>query len=123
METDIIRIKNAVFYAYHGADFDEQKLGGKFEVDVEIHTSFQKAIETDRLVDTIDYEKVYSLLKDLVSEKKYFLLETLADKIASEILRLFNQVSLVKITVRKPHPPVKGVVDYIEVEVSRNRRS
>lgn len=122
MDTDIIRIKNAVFYAYHGADFDEQKLGGKFEVDVEVHTNFEKATETDKLVDTIDYEKIYCLLKVLVSEKKYFLLETLADKIADEILKLFNQVNLVKVKVRKPHPPVKGVVDYIEVEVSRNRR-
>lgn len=123
MDTDIIRIRNAVFYAYHGADFDEQKLGGKFEVDVEIHTNFKKAIETDKLTDTIDYEKVYSLLKNLVSEKKYFLLETLTEKIASEILRLYEQVSFVNVKVRKPHPPVKGVVDYIEVEVSRNRRS
>lgn len=123
MDTDIIRIKNAVFYAYHGADIDEQKLGGKFEVDVEIYTNFKKAIKSDKLSDTIDYEKVYSLIRNLVNEKKYFLLETLAEKIANEILRLFDQVNLVNIKLRKPHPPVKGVVDYIEVEVSRNRRS
>ncbi len=123
MDTDIIRIKNAVFYAYHGADVDEQKLGGKFEVDLEIHTDFKKAITTDRLVDTIDYEKVYSLLKNLVSEKKYFLLEKLADHIANEILNVFSEVKFILVKLRKPHPPVKGVVDYIEVEVSRNRRS
>ena len=33
---DIIRIINASFYAYHGVATDEQNLGGKFEVDVEI---------------------------------------------------------------------------------------
>lgn len=123
MDTDIIRIKNAVFYAYHGADVDEQKLGGKFEVDLEIHTDFKKAITTDRLVDTIDYEKVYSLLKNLVNEKKYFLLEKLADHIANEILNVFSEVKFILVKLRKPHPPVKGVVDYIEIEVSRNRRS
>ncbi|RCK76480.1 MAG: Dihydroneopterin aldolase [Ignavibacteriae bacterium] len=122
MDTDIIRIKNAVFYAYHGADIDEQKLGGKFEVDLEIHTNFKSAIASDRLKDTIDYEKVYSTLKNIVSEKRYFLLETLANRIADEILNRFIDINFLTVKVRKPHPPVKGVVDYVEIEVSRNRR-
>ena len=33
----IIRIHNAVFYAYHGVLTDEQNLGGKFDVDVDLH--------------------------------------------------------------------------------------
>lgn len=120
---DIIRIKNAVFYAYHGADVDEQKLGGKFEVDVELHTNFLRAIENDSLKETVDYEKVYSLIKNLVHEKRYFLLETLACKIAEEILKVFITVEKVCCVVRKPHPPVKGVVDFIEVQVIRNKRT
>ncbi len=33
----IIRLHNAVFYAYHGVLTDEQNLGGKFEVDVDLY--------------------------------------------------------------------------------------
>lgn len=120
-DQDIIRIKNAVFYAYHGADKDEQRLGGKFEVDIEMTTDFTNAVKNDNLKQTIDYEKVYVLLKNLVNEKKYFLLETLASSIADRILENYSDVSGVLVCLRKPHPPVKGVVDYVEVAVSRKR--
>lgn len=118
---NIIRIKNAVFYAYHGADKDEQRLGGKFEVDIDMLTNFSRAIETDSLKDTIDYETVYAQIKDIINGKKYFLLETLAQNIADSILRTHKGVNHVTVLLRKPHPPVKGVVDYVEIVVSRER--
>ncbi len=118
---DIIRIKNAVFYAYHGVDKDEQRLGGKFEVDIEMTTDFSEAAKSDNLNLTVDYEKIYSLLKSLVNEKKYFLLESLASSIADRLLEEYRNISKVMVNLRKPHPPVKGVVDYVEVAVSRKR--
>ena len=44
-DRDIIRIKNASFYAYHGVADDEQNLGGKFEVDVELRSDLSAAME------------------------------------------------------------------------------
>lgn len=120
-DQDVIRIKNAVFYAYHGVGKDEQNLGGKFEVDIEMHSNFSAAVKSDNLKQTVDYENVYSLIKNLVNEKKYYLLETLAETIASEILHTYRNVISVIVRLRKPHPPVKGVVDYVEVEIMRNR--
>jgi 7,8-dihydroneopterin aldolase/epimerase/oxygenase len=118
----VIRIKNAVFYAYHGVGTDEQNLGGKFEVDVDLVTDFSSAVKSDSLKHAIDYEKIYSLIKTLVNEKKYYLIETLADTIACGILDRYQNVNEVTVRLRKPHPPVKGVVDYVEVEVTRNRQ-
>jgi ATP-dependent exoDNAse (exonuclease V) alpha subunit len=46
---DIIRIHNASFYAYHGVASDEQNLGGKFEVDVELHADLSEAMAHDSL--------------------------------------------------------------------------
>ncbi len=60
---DVIRIKNAVFYAYHGVMSDEQNLGGKFEVDVDLYCNLQEAEETDSLMRTVDYAKVYQKMK------------------------------------------------------------
>jgi dihydroneopterin aldolase len=119
---DIIRIKNAVFYAYHGVVQDEQNLGGKFEVDAELFCDLSEAEEHDSLKQTVDYEKVYSFLKNLVLGKKYYLIEALGNTIANGILSEFPRVSKVLIRVRKPSPPVKGVVDYVEAEVERTRR-
>jgi dihydroneopterin aldolase len=56
-----------------------------------------------------------------VTRKKYYLLESLAKSITGGILREFQSVDSVQVKVRKPHPPVKGVVDYVEVEVSESR--
>ncbi len=49
IDYNIIRIKNAVFYAYHGVMEDEQNLGGKFECDVEMYCDFAAAAESDSL--------------------------------------------------------------------------
>ncbi len=121
IELNVIRLKNAVFYAYHGAMQDEQNLGGKFEVDLEMHCDFSAAAETDSLTKTVDYEKAYSFIQKMFLEKKYYLLETLATRIARGLLREFHSVDQVLVRLRKPHPPVKGVVDYVEVEVTEKR--
>ncbi len=121
MRNDIIKIKNATFYAYHGVLADEQALGGKFEVDVEIQADLSSGITQDKLNKTIDYEKLYSVIQTTVLAKRYFLIESLADTIMRNILHDFSMVDAITVRVRKPHPPIKGVVDYVEVEVSETR--
>lgn len=120
-ELNVIRMKNAVFYAYHGAIQDEQNLGGKFECDVDLFCDFAAAAETDLLRKTVDYERVYTFIQNIVVERKYYLLEALAGAVAKGILHEFPNVEGVLVRVRKPHPPVKGVVDYVEVEVRQHR--
>jgi dihydroneopterin aldolase len=118
---DIIRIKNASFYAYHGVASDEQNLGGRFEVDLEIHGDFSNAKKSDHLKDTINYEAVYAFLRSNVTQKTYYLLEALANAVAEGLIREFPIIHAVTVTVRKWHPPIKGVIDYVEVEVHEGR--
>ena len=117
----VIRIRNAAFYAYHGVQDDEQNLGGKFELDVDLYGDFLPAAELDSLKKTVDYEKVYGFIRSTVLEKKYHLLEALAHVIARGLLREFFNVEVVTVRIRKPHPPVRGVIDYVEVEISEQR--
>ena len=121
LKSDAIRIRNAVFYAYHGVASDEQNLGGKFEIDIDLRADLSAAFESDDLKRTVDYEAVYGMIHDVVTSRKYFLLEALANTIAGGILRAWPVVDAVTVRVRKPHPPVKGVVDYVEVEVTEQR--
>ena len=120
-DTNVIRLKNAVFYAYHGAMEDEQNLGGKFECDVEMFCDFSAAAQSDSLKMTLDYERVYAFIQRVVLEKRYYLLEALASSIAKGLLREFGSIDRVVVRIRKPHPPVKGVVDHVEVEMSVGR--
>lgn len=119
---DIIRLTNAVFYAYHGVLSDEQALGGKFEIDVELHCDLRKGAKTDHLKDTVDYERVYDCVKNSVMNRKHFLLESLGQAIIDGIFRNFRQVRRVNVRVRKPGAPVKGVIDTVEVEMFRPRK-
>ena len=120
-ELSVIRIRNAVFYAYHGAMQDEQNLGGKFELDVDMFCDLSAAAESDSLKRTVDYEKVYAFIREMVLAKKYYLLEALGNALGKGLIKEFHNIELVRIRIRKPHPPVKGVVDFVEIEVTQKR--
>ena len=115
---DIIKLTNIVFYAHHGYYKAERELGQRFELDIEVECDLTQAAETDDLKSTIDYRKVYSLAKDAFENYKFKLLETVAERIAIQILQKFN-VTAVLIRVRKPHVPLKGFLDHIEIEIRR----
>ena len=119
---DIIRLNNAVFYAYHGALSDEQTLGGKFEIDVELHCDLTAAKRSDALHETVNYEKVYALMKKIVTEKKYYLIEALAHSMGKGIISQFSPVEKVLVRIRKPGAPVHGVIDTIEVQIETVRQ-
>lgn len=119
---NIIRIKGATFYGYHGVRSEEQSVGGKFEADVDIYTNFYDAAKHDSLQETIDYHKVYRFMYDLALEQKYYLIEALAMKIADELMIKFTAISKIAVRVRKNNPPLGGVTDCVEVEVIKERK-
>lgn len=118
---NIIRIKKATFYGYHGVLTEEQSVGGKFEADVDIYTDFSEAAKQDSLKQTIDYNAVYKFIYKMALEQKYYLIEALASKIADELLKNFEKIIKVNVRVRKNNPPLGGVVDCVEVEVEKSR--
>ena len=116
----IIRLKNMQFYGYHGVSSSEKHLGGKFEVDVEMRTDLKRACESDNLEATVDYEAVYKTVDGCVKNDKFYLIEALAESIARETLTRFS-VSEITVRVRKPHAPINGMLDTVEVEIFRKR--
>jgi dihydroneopterin aldolase len=119
---NIIRIKKATFYGYHGVLSEEQTVGGKFEADVDLYTDFSKAAIDDNLSETLDYHKVYKFIYKLALDEKHYLIESLATKIANELLLNFKPLEKVCVRVRKNSPPLGGVVDCVEVEVIKERK-
>lgn len=117
MTQNIIRIHNAIFYAYHGALQEEQNIGGIFEADIDIYTDFSHAAAKDDLKLTINYDEVYKFINKIVNGKKYYLIETLSTKIADELLKKYSSIKKIAVRVRKHHVPVGGVLDYVEAEV------
>ncbi|HFE62992.1 MAG TPA: dihydroneopterin aldolase [Caldithrix sp.] len=116
-----IRLNNMIFYAHHGYYQAERDLGQKFQVDLELDCDFSKAIQTDSLRDAVNFEAVYHKVHHIFNSYKFTLLETLADRIAQEILQNFPVESL-RIRVRKPQVPLNGFLDNVEIELLRNRK-
>ncbi len=54
----------------------------------------------------------------VVRSERYQLLERLATRIA-EVCRVDERVTAVAVTVRKLHPPVRAMVDYVAVRIER----
>ncbi len=117
---DIIKLTNIVLYAHHGYYEAEREMGQRFELDIEVECNLRQPAKSDDLQHTINYQKVYALAKDTFENNKFKLLETVAERIAIQILQSFN-VLTVLIRVRKPHVPLKGFLDHIEIEIKRTR--
>jgi 7,8-dihydroneopterin aldolase/epimerase/oxygenase len=117
---DKIRLKNIVFYAHHGFYKAERELGQKFEIDIEVECNLAESAKSDDLSKTVDYSKIYQIARITFENYKFKLIETVAEKIASEILKTEN-ISNVNIKVRKPHVPMNGLLDFVEIEIDRTK--
>ena len=119
--SDIIRLTNMIFYAHHGYYQAERELGQKFEVDLELECNLSRAIQTDNLEDTVNFEQIYHHVNSVFNSYKFTLLETVADKILQDILNNFP-VKAARIRVRKPQVPLHGFLDHVEIELYRSQQ-
>jgi len=110
-----ISLVNAVFYGHHGVLQEEHRIGGRYEVDVSMDLDVEQAAESDDLALTADYERVYTIVRESVMGKKRYLIEAIAREIAVAVLEAAPRVEAVRVTVRKPNPPVGGPCDRAEV--------
>jgi dihydroneopterin aldolase len=115
-----VSLENIRLYGYHGASENERELGQRFEIDVEITADLADAVAADSMAKTVNYEQVYRLVESEVVNERYHLLETMADKIARDLLAEFNALEVL-VRIRKPSVPIAGSIDHVEVEVSHSR--
>lgn len=118
MNRDIVRLRNMTFHAYHGVWDEEKQIGQRFEVDLELRVDVRRAAETDKLKDTVDLYAVFETVEQVIVGQKYNLVETMAEKVADRVLRDFS-VKEILVRIRKPHAPIRGIQDGIEVEITR----
>jgi 7,8-dihydroneopterin aldolase/epimerase/oxygenase len=59
-------------------------------VDLELATDTRRAASTDDLAHTVDYGTLAQRLTELAEKSEFFLIETLADRLANLILQEFN---------------------------------
>jgi dihydroneopterin aldolase len=117
MSEGVVALEGMEFYAQHGYYAEERVLGNKYTVDVFIHLDFSQAAVHDKLEGTINYERVYQIIAEVMSIDT-LLLEHLAAKMIKAIGREFPVVEKVRIKVSKHDPPIKGLCQKASVELS-----
>ena len=112
-----IRLKNCAFFARHGVHDEEEALGQRFYVDAVLSVDPGRALAEDSIEGTVDYGVAFGVIEKIVTGQRRYLIEALAQEIATVLSARFPQISRARITVRKPNAPVPGVLDYVQVTV------
>jgi dihydroneopterin aldolase len=107
-----IFLEGMEFFAYHGHYKEEQIIGTKFIIDLEMGFESGQAEHSDRLSDTINYQEVYQVVKKEM-EINAHLLESVARRILDAVLRSFPQVKSVQVKISKINPPLGGKVKQV----------
>ncbi|MGM0667715.1 MAG: dihydroneopterin aldolase [Bacteroidota bacterium] len=114
----IIEIEKMEFYAFHGHFKEEQIVGNKFQIDLTIEADLDRASETDRLEDTLDYQVAFRLVKKEM-DKNSNLLEHIGKRILDSIYSNLDGVLKATVRIRKMNPPMGGHINSVAVVMSR----
>lgn len=115
---DKIVLKGMRFYAFHGVEEQERKVGNTYMVDLVVEGDFTTACSSDQLHDTVNYAQLYETVS-MVMQVPCNLIEHLAEKICRAIKQNFPQLQRVEITLTKQNPPLVGQMDSASVILSR----
>ncbi|NEU32570.1 dihydroneopterin aldolase [bacterium LRH843] len=118
---DKIYMNELMFYGYHGVFSEERKLGQRYIVDLTLELDLASAGVSDNLSETIDYGEAYGRVKEIVEGEPYQLIESVAEKVSTELLSAFNRLQACTVKVTKPDPPIPGHYRSVAVEITRSR--
>lgn len=115
---DRIYIKDLLLRCIVGVYEEERREKQDIVINITLHADLSKARQSDRIEDSVDYKAVKNRVIALVDNSSFYLLETLADRIASVCLE-DPRVQRAEVLVEKP-----GALRFarsVGVEVTRER--
>ncbi len=115
---DRLIIERLEFQGYCGVSEVEREAPQPMAVDLELSMDMAQAAAVDDLVGTVDYLRVTERVLALVQNQRFHLLETMAERMAQDILSEFP-VAEVTLWVRKLKPPIKGVRESTGAKITR----
>lgn len=121
--TQKIQIKGLRVYGYHGVLDHEREEGQYFIVDATIKVDADRASSTDDISNTVSYAEIAELISENVRNNPVNLLETLAQRLANEVLFAASPwAKKVKIKVSKPDAPIDLYFDTVAVIAKAKRQ-
>ncbi len=109
-------MKGVRFYGFHGVMSQESRVGAHFLVDLRVGYPLEKAMQSDDVADTLDYAKLYELVRREM-EIPSKLLEHVAGRVTNAILEAFPMVTSIDLSLSKENPPIGADCEGAGVEI------
>jgi dihydroneopterin aldolase len=119
--TDRIFIKGLALHAYHGVMAHEAKVGQSFSIDLDLEIDLSAAARSDKVMDTVSYDKVVECASEAFSAQRFRLIEAAAGRVADAVLAAFPRVNAIVVTIHKPHAPIAATFSDVGVTLVRKR--
>lgn len=94
----------------------ERRSRQKVIIDLEFQVDVRRAARRDRIRDAIDYKRVAKRTLDFVSKSRFYLIETMAERLAAALRREFR-LTFLRVRVSKPGA-IRGS-KHVGVEITR----
>ncbi|MEB0261380.1 MULTISPECIES: dihydroneopterin aldolase [unclassified Mucilaginibacter] len=102
-----VALEGAEFFAYHGFYPEEQVIGTRFLVDVQVGFYADIYVDEDNLHNTVNYEVLYNIIDEEMQHTRK-VIETVAQSILNRIKTEFTFIETAEVTIRKQRPPFRG---------------
>lgn len=117
---DEITLKGLRVFGRHGVFDFEREQGQHFVIDVTLRVSTARAAATDDVADTVHYGELAERIVAIVEGEPVNLIETVAERIAAEILT-DERIAGTDVTVHKPDAPIAHTFTDVSVTIRRDR--
>lgn len=118
---DKIIVKNLKIFAYHGVNPEEKEDGQNFVLDIDAYVDISKPCQSDNVDDTVSYAKIIKETVRIFTSQKDDLLERAAQRVADGLFESFGKIEKLRILLKKPEAPIKADLEYVAVEIFRER--
>lgn len=102
-----IELVNMEFFARHGCFKEEQMIGNRFIVNLKAVGDFSAAAASDKVEDTVDYQRLYNIVKYQIGIPSA-ILENVCKRIIDAVISEFPQICKAEVSVDKLNPPLGG---------------
>jgi dihydroneopterin aldolase len=121
MAGDLIRVTRIAVFGRHGLLPEEAVLGQRFYISLEAQLDLGEAGRTDDVAGTVSYADLTQIAVEIATERRFNLIEALAETIAATILDRFARVAAIAVRVDKPSAPVPAILEGVSIEILRRR--
>jgi len=107
-------------YSNHGCMQEEAIIGSHYEVNISVWANLSVSVQTDELIDTVDYVALYEITKSEMG-KRAKLLEVVCQRIMNRIMDEHPAVQKASVNVAKLNPPINGDVERVALTFTAER--